>query len=143
MNLDKFATTLRLRWPWLEWKDSSKIWAGSKSPCSKENMEVFYAATTIAVGNGRKTPFWEAPWLDGRKPKGIAPLIFASSKRKSWNVNKVLEDNAWVRMINLDESFTTDHLSQFVGLWVKLQGVHLHEEVADDISWKLTANGQY
>jgi hypothetical protein len=48
-----------------------------------------------------------------------------------------------VRMIILDESFTMDHLSQFVGLWVKPQGVHLHEEVADDISWKLTANGQY
>jgi hypothetical protein len=74
--------------------------------------------------------------------QGHSTLIFASSKRKSWKVNKALEGNAWVRKITLDESFTTDHLSQFVELWVKLQGVHLNEEVADDISWKLTANGQ-
>jgi hypothetical protein len=143
MNLDKFAMALRLRWPWLEWKDSSKIWAGSKNPCSKDDMEIFYAATTITIGDGRKTPFWEAPWLDGSKPIDLAPLIFASSKRKAWNVKKALEDNAWVRMINLDESFTMDHLTQFVALWIKLQDVHLHDEAPDDISWKLTANGQY
>ncbi|KAK1604703.1 hypothetical protein QYE76_028376 [Lolium multiflorum] len=106
-------------------------------------MDIFYAATTIAIGNGCKTSFWDAPRLEGRKPKDIAPLIFASSKRKSWKVNKALESNAWVRKITLDESFTTDHLSQFVELWVELQGVHLNEEDADDISWKLTANGQY
>jgi hypothetical protein len=106
-------------------------------------MDTVYTATTIAIGNGCKTSFWDATQLEGGKPKDIAPLIFASSKRKSWKVNKALEGNAWVRKITLDESFTTDHLSQFVELWVKLQGVHLNEEVADDISWKLTANGQY
>jgi hypothetical protein len=105
-------------------------------------MDTVYTATTIAIGNGCKTSFWDATQLEGGKPKDIAPLIFASSKRKSWKVNKALEGNAWVRKITLDESFTTDHLSQFVELWVKLQGVHLNEEVADDISWKLTANGQ-
>jgi hypothetical protein len=71
-GLDKFATALRLRWPWLEWKDESKIWAGTGNPCNEKDMEIFYAATTITLGNGRKTPFWHAPWLEGKRPKDIA-----------------------------------------------------------------------
>jgi hypothetical protein len=45
-------------------------------------MNIFYAATKITVGNEAKTPFWEAPWLNGLDPKDIAPPIFMSSKRK-------------------------------------------------------------
>lgn len=82
LNLDKFARALRLRWPWLEWKDENKIWIGSGNPCTSEDMDLFYAATSITVGNGQKTLFWEAPWLDGNKPKDLAPLIFEASKTK-------------------------------------------------------------
>jgi hypothetical protein len=49
-------------------------------------MNLFYAATKISVGNGAETLFWDAPWLDGEKPKEIAPLIYMSSKRKNWNM---------------------------------------------------------
>jgi hypothetical protein len=58
-------------------------------------MEIFYAATTITVGNGNKTPFWHAPWLWGQKPD-IVPLIFSFSKSKHWKVDQVLHGNAWV-----------------------------------------------
>jgi hypothetical protein len=60
------------------------------------DVNLFYAATNITVGDGAKTPFWEAPWFNGEKPKDIAPLIFLSSKRKSWNVKASLLDNDWV-----------------------------------------------
>jgi hypothetical protein len=46
----------------------------------EKDIDIFYAATKINNGNGRKTPFWDAPWLDGRKPKEFAPLIFVISK---------------------------------------------------------------
>jgi hypothetical protein len=42
-----------------------------------DDMNIFYAATHITIGNGCKTPFWEAPWLQGRKPKFFFPLILA------------------------------------------------------------------
>jgi hypothetical protein len=29
LDLDKFAQALRLRWPWLCWKDPSKAWIGN------------------------------------------------------------------------------------------------------------------
>jgi hypothetical protein len=47
LHMDKFASALRLRWPWLEWKDKDKIWVGLGNPCSVEDMYIFYAATTI------------------------------------------------------------------------------------------------
>jgi hypothetical protein len=55
LHMDKFATALHLRCPWLEWKDPTKIWVGSGNPCSEQDMELFYAATTITVGNGMKS----------------------------------------------------------------------------------------
>jgi hypothetical protein len=101
-------------------------------------MEIFYAATTITIGTGCKTPFWEAPWLDGRARTDIAPLIFDISKRKSWKVNQAMKENGWVRKINLTSPTTLEHLAKFIDLWVRLQSVHVLQEVDDDISWKLT-----
>jgi hypothetical protein len=106
-------------------------------------MNIFYAATEITLGNGLKAPFWEAPWLQGRKPKEIAPLIFAISGRKTWKVAQAMKDNAWVGMIKLDGNFTMDHFNQFVELWNLLQEVHIDENAEDEITWRLTANGQY
>jgi hypothetical protein len=51
-------------------------------------MDLFYAATTITLGNGEKTPFWGVPWLNGAKPIDISPPIYKISTRKSWNVKK-------------------------------------------------------
>jgi hypothetical protein len=106
-------------------------------------MDIFYAATSITLGNGRMTPFWAAPWLGGRKPIDVAPLIYNISKRKSWKVCDALNGNAWVHKITLDEDFSMDHLLQFVELWSLLLHVHLDDQVEDSISWNLTANWQY
>ena len=84
LNTDKFARALRLRWLWYEWKEPRKLWVGLGNPCTVEDHDFFYASTTIILGNGAKTPFWDSPWLLGRKPKDIAPLIFEASRRKNW-----------------------------------------------------------
>jgi hypothetical protein len=122
------------RWTWLEWMDPNKIWVGQGNPCSEKDMDIFYAATTISVGNGQRMPFWNALWLGGRKPKDISPLIYASSKEKKWKVHQGMNLNAWVGNISMDENFTMAHLHQFVDLWVKVHEVHLSEDTDDDIS---------
>jgi hypothetical protein len=79
-------------------------------------MDIFYAVTTITLGNVKKTPFWQTPWLHGMKPNYIAPLIFVALKRKNWKVSQVLCEDAWVTKIVLDISFTMEHFTQFVDL---------------------------
>jgi hypothetical protein len=116
LHLDKFATALRLRWPWLEWKEPHRIGVGKGNPCNRDDMNIFYAATNITVGNGHKTLFWHAPWLHGRKPIDIAPLIYACSKRKNWTICQALSNGAWTKKVVLGPNFTLDHITQFVEL---------------------------
>ncbi|KAI4994259.1 hypothetical protein ZWY2020_029307 [Hordeum vulgare] len=142
MHLGKFARALRLRWPWMEWKDPSRLWVGLANPCSKVDMDLFYASTLISIGNGGKTPFWEVPWLR-EKPMDIAPLIFAASKRKNWVVRDALRDNVWVHNINHSANLSINHIVQFVDLWVCLEQFQHVLDVEDDISWKFEANGEY
>jgi hypothetical protein len=89
-------------------------------------MEKIYAATSITTGNGHKTPFWQAPWLDGRNAILIAPLIFAKSKRKNWKVCNALKEDAWVAKVALGDYFSLEHLNQFVCLWCLLHEVSLN-----------------
>jgi hypothetical protein len=126
---------LRLRCPWLQWKDPAKIWAGSGNPCNKEDMEIFYTTTEISIGNGKKTHFWHAPWH--------SPLMFNISKRKNWVVAQAMHDNSWVRKIDLEKDFSMDHFNQFLELWILLSNTHLNNLVEDDITWRLIPNGQY
>jgi hypothetical protein len=101
LHLEKFVRALRLRWPWFEWRDPSKLWVGMCTPCDEVDMELFYASTTISIGNGEIAPFWDSSWLNGKKPKDIAPLIYEASTRKKWKVKHALTNNAWIAKIKI------------------------------------------
>jgi hypothetical protein len=118
-------------------------WSGTGNPCNDKDMEIFYAATAITLYNGRKTPFWHAPWVHGRMPKDIASRSFDICKRKKWTVTQALHNDEWISKLSDWATISIEHLTEFVQLWALIQRVHLDEEVDDDISWKLTANGQY
>jgi hypothetical protein len=60
----------------------------------------------ITMGDGLTVNFWHSPWLNGEKPKDIAPGIFALSKRTTSCVAKALNNNDWVRHINLQGSLS-------------------------------------
>jgi hypothetical protein len=49
---------------------------GLGNPCTPKDHELFAAAASVIVENGEKTLFWNSPWLNGLRPKDIAPLIF-------------------------------------------------------------------
>jgi hypothetical protein len=74
----------------LEWRDPTKLWVGIGNPCNDVDMSLFYAATTIYIGNREITPFWDSSWREGEKPKDIAPLIYEASKEKKCTVGASL-----------------------------------------------------
>jgi hypothetical protein len=106
-------------------------------------MNLFYNATTISISNGKIAPFWDSPWLEGDKPKDIAPLIFEISKKKKSTVAQALHCNSWIKSIKMDANLTVHHIHDYLRLWIRLQDVHLHVDRADSIVWSLTSNGQY
>jgi hypothetical protein len=65
-------------------------------------------------------------------PKDITPKHFELCKRKKWTVVQALHNDEWIRKLSI--AISIEHLTQFV---------QLVEGVDDDISWKLTPNGQY
>lgn len=82
LNLEKFARVLRLRWLWHEWKSPDKAWVGSGTPCDDTDKLLFATTTTIKIGDGATTSFWESAWWEGRRLKDVAPLVYAQLQRK-------------------------------------------------------------
>jgi hypothetical protein len=143
LDLENFATALRLRWQWLQWKDPSKAWIGNEHSCNEAYMEFFNAETIITIGDGHTGNFWHTPWLQGRKPKDIAPSNFAISTRKNFTVREGLINNFWIVKLDSNEISTTNHMFEFVELWSLINKVQLVEAYKDDITWKFTNSGQY
>jgi hypothetical protein len=143
LELDKFSRALRLRWPWWEWKDPERAWIGLGTPCDDEDMDLFYKATSITIGDGKTAKFWHAPWLGGAKPKDIAPSIFNISRLTKGCVQKAMHNDEWVRHINTSKITTAQHISEFVALWEKVTTVQLQENTPDEIVWTLNASGVY
>jgi hypothetical protein len=36
----------------------------------------------ITIGNGKIAPFWDSPWLEGERPKDIAPYFLRYQEEK-------------------------------------------------------------
>ena len=143
LNLQKFASALRLRWLWAEWMDPAKPWVRLGNPCDKRDKDIFASATKVLIGDGLRASFWESAWLDGLRPKDIAPKFFELSQRRNYSVQKALLNNFWVSQVKTSQGMTVDHLHEFVNLWEKLSHVQLIPDMPDSFIWKLTKDGHY
>lgn len=114
-----------------------------ENPYDGFDLEVFYTSTNIIVENGAHTSFWGSPWVNGSKPKEIAPLIFEASKRKRWKGREAMKNDALVGKIKPPNTCTLGFIREFITLWVCLHNTPLWEDVEDDIVWKITLNGHY
>ena len=119
------------------------MWVGMGNPCDDADYNFFYASSTIIVGNGARTPFWDSPWVHNRKPMDLAPLIYAASTSKNWKVREALKDGAWVKKIKMTSDFSIEHFRQFLELWATIRDFHLQEDIDDDIVWKHSTSGLY
>lgn len=60
LDLNRFARALRIRWLWYEWTAPEKPWTGTPVPCDQIDREIFAAATTITLGDGKIASFWHS-----------------------------------------------------------------------------------
>ena len=111
--------------------------------CDETDRLVFAACTTIRIGNGRKASFWKSSWVQRRRPKDIAPLLYVKSKKKNRVVADALHDNNWIRDLNHRTGFAVQHFIQFATQWNLIRNVHLLDNQDDSITWKLTSSGVY
>jgi hypothetical protein len=135
-----FGTALRLRWLWHKWKNPSRPWAHMPINASKNEKELFSAATKITIGNGKTATFWTDRWLKDQAPCSIAPDIFKISVRKSRTVHEALQNNKWLQDLRFQLSI--DHLPQLLFLAQLLEEVTLSNE-RDEISWRFDTKGSY
>ena len=110
LNLERFARALRLRWLWHEWVSPGKVWVGTKNPCDDTDGLLFTACTTITLRDGKRTSFWHSGWLQGRRPKDIAPNLFKISRPKNRTVAAALERNTRIRDIRRAGGLTFSHV---------------------------------
>jgi hypothetical protein len=116
------------------------VWA---NPCVVADMELFYVITKISLGNGNIAPFWDSPWLNGRNPKDIAPLVPETSTHKKWKVKQAMHNNAWISKIEMNLNLTIPQIQQYIQLWSEFNTIQLREVVEDSIVWTLTSSGEY
>jgi hypothetical protein len=64
--------------------------------------------------NGKKIGFRLSGWIQRRRPKDIAPLSYAKTKKKKHSIVATLHDNNWIHNLNYWTWFTTAHLLEFV-----------------------------
>lgn len=143
MNLQKFARALRVRWLWHEWTSPEKAWVGTGTPCDDDDRLLFAACTTISVGNGQRTRFWSDAWVQGRRPKDIAPRLFARTTNKNKSVAEALNNNRWISDLNYRFGFSIPLLQELILLWNLIRNYELHPERDDTITWRLTNDGNY
>jgi hypothetical protein len=102
------------------------------------------AATKVTIGNGKRALFWEFSWLDGMRPKDIAPLIFdISKKKKKCLISKAMDTEFWISQTNIQGGLTVEHIVQFTKLWEMAKNVQMDNDTPDKITWKLSNDGSY
>ena len=101
LHLGKFTRALRLMWLWRAWNPERKPWVGNELPCSETDQHLFAAATTITIGNGEKISFWNSAWIQGLRPKDLAPSVYKISKKKSRTVQEALFGNTWIKDLDI------------------------------------------
>lgn len=139
LHMSKFARAMRLRWLWQDWVSRDKMWVTSELPCTATDRLLFAASTTILIGDGRKTSFWESAWIQGLRPRDLAPRIFSISRRKNRTIYEALQNNNWIRDLNFQAAeLTAHHFIEYCKLWIEVQKVRLCPETQDNIVWKLS-----
>jgi hypothetical protein len=97
----------------LDWRASKRAWVGTRNPYDETDTDLFYSMSTITIGDSQFMKFLHAPWLNDRKPKDVAPLIFRVSRMTNGNIKKELEGSGWIPKIDTSACIDLHQLREF------------------------------
>lgn len=140
-DLQRQGAALRARWSWRKWTDEGRSWHDLITNSDPAAEGVFRAATTIVIGDGRKTNFWRAHWAQGCRPADRWPNLFGHCNGRRLTLRDAIINNNWLRYVKADLPQAVLH--ELCDLWEVTRAISLTEGATDQIKWKLTASGQY
>lgn len=74
----------------------------------------------------------------------MAPNLYTISKKKNRTPSDALQNSNWVQDIDfMHRSISARHFTEYISLWRIAQQVTLQPNIADTVTWKLIANGEY
>jgi hypothetical protein len=104
LDLTTFGYGLRMRWEWLARTEPDRMWACIPNKSERIVCAMFDVSTTVVVGSGTKTLFWENRWVDGLSITSRAPLLVQAVNKKvqkSRLVSEAMADDRWIADISL------------------------------------------
>jgi hypothetical protein len=58
------------------WDQKERPWKGIFIITDLTDRQLLFCSTTVTIGDGKCTLFWEARWLNGTSPKEITPNLY-------------------------------------------------------------------
>jgi hypothetical protein len=120
-----------------------KAWAGTEVSSDEADRLLFANCTRITLGDDNKASFWNSGWLQGSRPKDVAPLLFTQTRKKKQSVASTIHNDNRIQDINLHAGFTTEHLIRFTTLWNHVAPTVLRPQHVDEITWTLMHHEEY
>ncbi|KAK1631503.1 hypothetical protein QYE76_005818 [Lolium multiflorum] len=116
-NLRLLNLALRTRWHWLELEDQGKPWKGLQFALPQQAEEVFRAAISCQLGDGKRLKFWVDPWIQNHSDAQFAPNLMKHIKPANLqaSVAQALPGNEWAHMIKGTPSVQA--LVEYMDLW--------------------------
>jgi hypothetical protein len=142
-DLERAGMALRLRWQWFNRTDQNRAWHGLDLQCTKEEKDLFFASTTMTVGDGQTAIFWEDRWIHGRSISEIAPELYScipKRRRKHRTVADGLQANNWAR--DIQGVIGVHEIGQYLRIWRLIEHTVLTTE-PDRLVWKWNSSGEY
>ena len=142
-DIDRAGLALRLRWQWFSRTETGRAWAGLDLQFSVEERSLFFASTSMIIGNGQTALFWEDRWIGGKSVSEIAPKLYAciaKRRRKLQSVTDGLHAHAWTRDIH--GNLGVHEIEQYLLLWRTIEHTTLSDE-PDQLIWKWSASSTY
>jgi hypothetical protein len=144
LDLTTLGYALRLWWECLARVEPSHIWVGLTTKPEKVEHAMFEVSTTVTVGSGTCTLFWEDHWFDDMSIGQLAPEVYQAVRkrvRQTRLVSEAIPDGCWIA--DIVGSLSMMALGQYLLLWDRLQGMQLDGNTPNKFIWKWLLDQQY